>query len=42
MIAAGYYDDQYAKVGDEWKFRSRKVHMYYMVPLSEGWAEQKK
>ncbi len=42
MIAAGYYDDEYAKVSDEWKFRSRKVHMYYFVPLSEGWAEQKK
>jgi ketosteroid isomerase-like protein len=42
MIAAGYYDDEYAKVGDEWKFRSRKVHMYYFVPLSEGWAEQPK
>jgi len=42
IIAAGYYDDQYAKVGDAWKFRSRKVHMYYSVPLSEGWAEQKK
>ena len=40
MIAAGYYDDEYAKVGEEWKFCSRKVHMYYFVPLSEGWAEQ--
>ena len=42
MIAAAYYDDVYAKVGGEWKFRSRKVHMHYFVPLSEGWAEQKK
>ena len=40
MIAAGYYDDEYAKVGEEWKFRSRQVTMYYFVPLSEGWAEQ--
>lgn len=39
-IGAGYYDDEYAKVGGKWKFRSRLVHMYYMVPLSEGWAEQ--
>jgi ketosteroid isomerase-like protein len=38
-IGAGYYDDEYAKVGGEWKFRSRKVTMYYLVPLSEGWAE---
>lgn len=42
MIAAGYYDDEYTKVGEEWKFHSRKVHMYYFVPLSEGWAEQQK
>ena len=39
-IGAGYYDDEYAKVGGAWKFRSRKVTMYYMVPLSEGWAER--
>jgi len=39
-IGAGYYDDEYAKEGGRWKFRSRLVHMYYMVPLSEGWAEQ--
>jgi len=39
-IGAGYYDDEYAKENGKWKFRSRLVHMYYMVPLSEGWAEQ--
>ena len=42
MIAAGYYDDVYKKVGDEWKFRSRKFHVLYWAPLTEGWAEQKK
>lgn len=40
MIAAGYYDDVYEKVGDAWKFQSRKFHILYWVPLSEGWAEQ--
>lgn len=39
-VGAGYYDDEYAKVGDEWKFRSRKVTMYSMGPLSEGGAER--
>jgi hypothetical protein len=39
-IGAGYYDDEYAKMGGEWKFRSRTVAMYYMTPLSEGWAER--
>lgn len=39
-IGAGHYDDEYAKVGDTWKFRSRHYKAYYFVPLSEGWAEQ--
>ncbi|NOT54115.1 MAG: hypothetical protein HOP18_05875, partial [Deltaproteobacteria bacterium] len=42
MMAAGYYDDVYKKVGDDWKFASRKFNILYWVPLSEGWAEQKK
>lgn len=42
MIAAGYYDDVYKKVGNDWKFRSRKFHILYWVPLSEGWVEQQK
>ncbi len=40
-IGAGWYDDEYARVGESWKFRSRKLTMHYMVPLSQGWAEQK-
>lgn len=42
VIAAGYYDDVYKKVGDAWKFRSRKFHILYWVPLTEGWAEQQR
>ena len=38
MIGSGYYDDRYARVEGEWKFRSRKLTMLYLVPLSEGWA----
>jgi ketosteroid isomerase-like protein len=38
MIGAGIYRDQYARVGGEWKFRSRRLTMCYLVPLSEGWA----
>ncbi len=41
MIAAGHYDDVYAKVDGEWKFRSRKFNAYYFVPLKDGWAEHK-
>lgn len=42
MLAAGYYDDVYKKVGDNWKFASRKFHILFWKPLTEGWAEQKK
>lgn len=39
MIGAGRLHDEYEKVGDEWKFRSRKVEVFYFVPLKEGWAK---
>ncbi len=38
LIAAAYYDDEYVKVGDEWKFKSRKMTPYFFGPLKEGWA----
>jgi hypothetical protein len=39
MIGSGYYEDQYARVGTEWKFRSRKLTMCYLVPIQDGWVE---
>ncbi len=41
MIGSGYYEDQYQRVGEEWKFRSRKLHMSWLVPLDQGWADHK-
>ena len=38
MIGSGVYDDEYARSQDGWKFRSRRLTMSYLVPLSEGWA----
>ena len=29
---AGWYDDQYVKVGDEWKFQTRRFHHTHMEP----------
>ena len=40
MIGSGYYDDHYVRVDGEWKFRSRKLTLCYLVPLDEGWAER--
>ena len=41
LIGAGRLYDEYEKVNDEWKFKSRRVEMFYFVPLSEGWASSK-
>lgn len=38
LCAAGYYQDQYVKVGEEWKFQSRDLHLFHFVPLEKGWA----
>lgn len=38
MVGSGQYEDEYARIGKEWKFRSRKLRMRFLVPLDEGWA----
>ena len=40
MIGSGYYEDEYVRVEGRWKFRRRKLTMYYLVPLHEGWADR--
>ncbi len=35
MIGNGYYHDRYIRVGEEWKFQSRKLAMCYFVESSE-------
>ena len=32
----GWYNDEYAKVGEEWKFKSRKITVDSLGPVSEG------
>jgi len=39
MIGSGHYEDRYRRVGGEWKFQSRRLHMSFFVPLDQGWAE---
>jgi uncharacterized protein (TIGR02246 family) len=38
-IGAGRLHDTYEKREGEWKFASRRVEMFYFVPLAQGWAE---
>lgn len=35
-LMTGWYDDEYVKVGGEWKFQSRKTTIDSFGPLSEG------
>ena len=39
MIGSGYYEDRYARIDGVWKFRSRKLTLCYLVPITEGWVE---
>ena len=41
VIGAGHYDDEYLRVGGEWKFQRRKITLYYFVGHEEGWAKEK-
>ncbi len=39
LIGAGRLHDEYVKVDGAWKFSSRRVEMFYLVPITEGWAK---
>lgn len=42
MIGSGYYDDVYVRSApgtESWRFASRHLHMKYLVPITQGWAE---
>jgi len=39
LIGAGRLHDEYEKVSGKWKFKSRRVEMFYFVSLTEGWAK---
>ena len=40
MTAAGYYRDEYVKVGQDWKFQSRNLHLFHLVALDKGWTAE--
>jgi hypothetical protein len=36
QLMTGWYDDEYVKVGGEWKFKSRRINVDSMAPVGEG------
>jgi ketosteroid isomerase-like protein len=38
MIGSGFYDDRYVRIGEVWKFQSRKLTMCYFVETKENLA----
>lgn len=38
---AGKYEEQYVKVGGEWKFKMIVAKVYYDTPYDEGWVKTK-
>ena len=39
MWAAGKFEDEYIKIGGEWKFKKFASKMYYETPYDEGWVK---
>lgn len=37
-VSAGHYDDEIVRVGQEWKFKSRKITFYFYSPVAEGFT----
>jgi ketosteroid isomerase-like protein len=38
ITAAGHYDDEFRRVGSDWKFAHRNLTLYHQVPHLKGWA----
>jgi ketosteroid isomerase-like protein len=36
FLGAGYYDDQYVRSSNRWRFASRRLTMQFLVPFLEG------
>lgn len=40
FIGSGYYEDDYVRIDDQWKFQCRAVHMEYLVPAGTSWSRE--
>jgi len=38
LLVAARFDDEYVRVGGEWRFQSLRLKLYFAVPLQDGWA----
>ncbi|HVA82201.1 MAG TPA: nuclear transport factor 2 family protein [Candidatus Binataceae bacterium] len=38
MWLAGRYEDEYVRIGKEWKFKRLKFITAFLTPFNEGWA----
>lgn len=41
LVLCGHYYDKYVKVGNDWKYKSLLVRLFYATEPSKGWAEQR-
>jgi hypothetical protein len=41
FVAAGYYEDEYVRTRQGWRFRLHREVPFYFVKLKEGWAGPK-
>ena len=40
MWLTGRYEDEYVRVGDEWKFKRLKFITIFLAPYADGWAKK--
>jgi ketosteroid isomerase-like protein len=41
-VVSGKYIEEYARVEEEWLFKSMRLALYFTVPLKDGWAGLKR
>jgi SnoaL-like domain len=41
VLGAGRYFDRYRRVDHGWRFAERRAEIFYITPLSEGWAKRR-
>ena len=42
LIGCGRLHDNYEQVDGKWLFKSRRLELFFMVPIGEGWAKTMK